>query len=93
MHREEWDQLIDWMEEEYPHADFSISMLSFIYACAGFDKPATRCRFGDFMKYMMQARNYSQVNIIVPPSLLEQIFMINRNKKETYLQQNIKAIE
>jgi hypothetical protein len=81
MHREEWDKVIDWLEDECPHGDLTISIISLVYAWVGFDKPATRCKFSDFIKYMMHVRKYIQIEIVLPPALKPQTFMINSTRK------------
>ena len=81
MHRENWDGLVDFLEQKFPETDLPISMVSLWYAKFGFDKPQTRCKFGDFLKYMKHVRNYIQVDIIVPPSTFQSIWMLNLKRK------------
>lgn len=92
MHRENWDGFIDFLESRYPDTNYPISFISFWYANFGFDKPQTRCKFGDFLKYSMFVRKYIQVDIIFPPNTFPSIFLVNSNKKHTILEQNIDEI-
>lgn len=81
MHRENWDGFIDFLEVKFPCTDYPVSFLSAWFARFGFDKPQTRCKFGDFLKYIMNVRKYYQVETILPPSTEYSIIFINSQKK------------
>ena len=92
MHRENWDGFIEYLESSYPEADFPISFLSYWFGKFGFDKPQTRCKFGDFLKYLINVRRYYQVEMLVPPSVLYSVWFIDSQRKLTYLQRNSEEI-
>lgn len=92
MHRENWDGFLDYLEHKFPNTNFPISFVSFWYANFGFDKPQTRSKFGDFLKYSMFVRKYVQVDILFPPSAKSAIYLINSHRKATILEKNVENL-
>ena len=92
MHRENWDGFLDFLEQKFPHTNYPISFISFWYANFGFDKPQTRCKFGDFLKYAMFVRKYIQIDIVFPPNTQPSIYLVNSESKETILEKNVEFL-
>jgi hypothetical protein len=68
--------------------------MSHWYAKLGFEKAQTDCKFGDFMRYLVHVKGYSEVYIVLPPRLERIVYFINirNNSNKTYLYHNIEEI-
>jgi len=79
--------MIDALIEKHPAVDFSMSYLSKWFSKLGFEKPQTRCKFADFVRYLVFVRGFKEVNIIMPPRLEKAVFLVNCNENaaKTYL--------
>lgn len=58
MHREQWDKMINFIENVYPKVDYTIDMFSFWFAYLGFEKAQTLSKFRDFTRYLTHVRGY-----------------------------------
>ena len=58
-------------------------MLSNWFSRLGFEKAQTRCKYGDFIRYLRCVKGYTEVNIIVPPHLSRVVYFIKN--KNTYM--------
>ena len=82
MHREQWDKVTDFIEENFPNVDYTIDMFSNWFARLGFEKAQTFCKFGDFMRYLTFVKGYTELNILVPPRVSRCIYYVKH--KTTY---------
>ena len=83
---------MNFLEQKFPHTNYPISFISFWYANFGFDKPQTRCKFGDFLKYAMFVHKYIQIDIVFPPNTQPSIYLVNSESKETILENNVEFL-
>ena len=63
--------------------DYTIDMFSIWFAKLGFEKAQTFCKFGDFMRYLVYVKGYTEVNAIVPPQTSRIVYYIKN--KTTYM--------
>ena len=57
-------------------------MFSNWFSRLGFEKAQTFCKFGDFMRYLTFVKDFTEVNIMVPPRVSKSIYYV---KNKTYM--------
>ena len=66
-------------------------MFSSWFAKLGFEKAQTRCKFGDFMRYLNNVRGYYEANLVVPPLMTRSVYYLHG--ADTYLQERIEMVK
>jgi hypothetical protein len=66
-------------------------MFSTWFGKLGFEKSQTCCKFGDFMRYLVYVRGYTEVNIIVPPLTSRSVYFVRPNG--TYMNERLPHIK